>query len=113
MAGTPTRRVFLRFAPILPVAALAACRRPAPTPDEELTSLLQLRDGEKEWLASIREADRRELQAVLASGGDARQTRRAQDLLLRVIGPRDHLYAYVGYPKVPRRRSACDGLLRE
>jgi len=35
------------------------------------------------------------------------------DLLMKVLGRRERLFPYVGYPPLPNRVTACDGLLRE
>ena len=34
-------------------------------------------------------------------------------LLMKVLGRRERLFPYVGYPPLPNRVTACDGLLRE
>jgi hypothetical protein len=106
-----TRRSFL-IATALPAAAsVSSCRRAGP-PEQELAALLGLSAEERSWLAAMTPDDQAHLLAALSAGA-ADSDRRSRDLLFGLVQPRDRLFAYVGYPPVNRRRSVCDGLLRE
>jgi hypothetical protein len=108
-----SRRSFLISA-ALPAAASLSCRKfgPSGTPDEQLATLLGLSTGERSWIEAMTPEDRAHLLGTLSTG-TASDDRRSRQLLFRLIEPRDRLFAYVGYPPVNRRRSVCDGLLRE
>jgi hypothetical protein len=89
-----------------------ACRQSPPeTPEAGLVRLLNLSPDETRWLDVLSPADRRDLHAALASGEPL--TARAVDLLMKVLGRRERLFAYVGYPPVTNSLSVCNGLLRE
>jgi hypothetical protein len=101
------------FCALLAVSLAAACaRRPAPSADPraDLVAALDLRDGESAWLDVLAPDEQRALRDDLFRG-DAGA--RSAELLMRVLGRRDRLFAYVGYPVLPDRLTACDGLLRE
>ena len=101
------RRTFLRLTAALPVSVSAAsCAKRAP-PDERIEELLGL---DRSWVAALAAEDREHLVTALESRS---RDRRAGDLIFRLVEPRDRLFAYVEYPAVSRRRSVCDGLLRE
>ena len=106
-----TRRSFLLATALPAAASLSSCRQ-AGTPEEELTARLGLSADERSWIAALTPDDRAHLLATL-SAGTADSDRRSRELLFGLVQPRDRLYAYVGYPPVNRRRSGCDGLLRE
>lgn len=104
------RRAFLRFAAALPLSSSVISCGEAGSPEDQLLTRLGLSAAERPWVAALGADDQQHLLAALKSGdGD----RRARELLFRLLEPRDRLFSYVGYPAVSRRRSVCDGLLRE
>ena len=104
------RRTFLRLTAALPVSVSAAsCAKRAPT-DERIVELLGLGPQDRSWVAALAAEDREHLVTALESRS---RDRRAGDMIFRLVEPRDRLFAYVEYPAVSRRRSVCDGLLRE
>jgi hypothetical protein len=97
-------------------AALAAGQACSSAPDESvsdgLARLLGLRTpGERAWLASLSKPEQRELYDALRAS-DQQPSRRTVDLVLKVVGRRERLFAYVGYPEL-QRAGICDGLIRE
>ena len=112
VTATLNRRAFWQsLAVSLSAAAAAAQPRPAASPRAELTELLSLRGSEVQWLDSLTSPQ----QAALVTGlrAPGRPSREVVDLLYRVLGRRERLFAYVGYPPLPNRLTACDGLIRE
>ncbi len=110
---TMDRRTFCRVVVGGPLAASAACARPdAESPEAGLIRLLALGPAERPWLRSLTAAEQQELYTALVASRD-RRSRRTVDLLMKVVGRRERLFAYVGYPPLPNRLSACDGLIRE
>ncbi len=98
----------------LTVATLGAGARPAhaaETPREHLARVVGLQGAEVAWLDDLSAAQQRDLLSGLTSPGVP--SRNAIDLLYRVIGRRERLFQYVGYPPLPNRLTACDGLIRE
>lgn len=96
------------------LATLSAGARPADaaqTPRDRLASVLGLAGAEVAWLTDLSAAEQGALLSALTS--TARPSRRTIDLLYRVIGRRERLFQYVGYPPLPNRLIACDGLIRE
>lgn len=93
------------------LAAASACRGPQETTTEALTRLLGLAPEEVVWLGALSEKQQQQLRGAL----DRRGTPSSQtvDLVMMVVGRRERLFPYVGYPPMPNRLSACDGLLRE
>jgi hypothetical protein len=88
------------------------CRRQPPeTPEAGLARLLKLQPSEMPWLDVLSPKERRELHDALAAG-KALSTR-GTDLLMNLLGRRERLFAYVGYPPVTNSLSVCNGLLRE
>jgi hypothetical protein len=94
------------------VGAGEGCRRrSAETAEAGLARLLNLDAAETRWLDALSPQDRRKLYDALTAGralpaGTA-------DLLMKVFGRRERLFAYVGYPPVTNSLSVCNGLLRE
>jgi len=112
VTATLNRRAFWQsLAVSLSAAAAAAQPRPAANPRAELTELLSLRSSEVQWLDSLTAPQQVALVTGLRAPG--RPSREVVDLLYRVLGRRERLFAYVGYPPLPNRLTACDGLLRE
>jgi hypothetical protein len=90
-----------------------ACSTP---PDEDVRSglarLLGLQTpNERRWLDALTEPEQGELHAALLAP-DQQPSRRTVDLVLKVMGRRERLFAYVGYPEL-QRVGICDGLIRE
>jgi hypothetical protein len=106
------RRSFCQIVTGSLVAGIACTRQPGETASDGLVRILGLGPAEREWLRSLSAAEQQELYANLTSSDDHRSPR-TTELLMKVIGRRERLFAYVGYPPLPDRLSACDGLLRE
>lgn len=106
------RRVFWRIVTGSLAAGAACSKLPAENATVGLTRILGLGAAEHDWLQSLSAAEQQELYAALISP-EQRGSARAIDLLIKVMGRRERLFAYVGYPPLPNRLSACDGLLRE
>jgi hypothetical protein len=107
------RRLFCRSLGIalatLGVGATAADGA-EPTLDR-LARVLGLEGAEVAWLDDLSPRERSALLTALTSR--ARPSRVTVDLLYRVLGRRERLFQYVGYPPLPNRLTACDGLIRE
>lgn len=106
------RRLFCRILSSTLVAGAACTRHVAESAQEGLVRLLGLAPSEHDWLQSLSAAEQQELYSALTSSQE-RGSARTIDLLMKVVGRRERLFAYVGYPPLPNRLSACDGLLRE
>jgi hypothetical protein len=106
------RRIFCRIVTGSLVAGATCARPPSESANAGLTRILGLGAAEREWLRSLSPAEQQELYAALTSPRE-RRSARTIDLLMKVVGRRERLFAYVGYPPLPNRLSACDGLLRE
>lgn len=91
----------------------AGCRagRSDEPPREGLVRLLGLEGSEPAWLDALAEGRQRQLYEALLSGEPPAQE--TIELLMRIFGRRERLFAYVGYPPMPDRLEGCDGLLRE
>jgi len=109
------RRAFCR-ALAASIAGTIACsppgRRPTGSPRERLIRVLGLEGPEIEWLSSLSDTEQAELMTGLESPA-ADSTDRTTALLMKLLGQRDRLFAYVGYPQLPDRLEGCDGLIRE
>jgi hypothetical protein len=92
-------------------AALACARREAPQPSD-LGTLLGLDENQRHWLEALSEAEREELAAALAAGGATAASPRSVALLMKVVGRRSRLFAYVGYPEMDDEPDLCDGLVK-
>jgi hypothetical protein len=91
--------------------AAACSTAPAEPPRQGLARLLALKGSEESWLDALSPAEQRDLHEAL--GHPSQQTsRRTVDLVMKVLGRRERLFAYVGYPELPQL-GACDGLIRE
>ena len=90
----------------------AACSPvPAEAPRAGLVRLLGLSGAEEVWIDALSPEEQRELhEAIRAPGG--RPSARTVDLVMKVLSRRERLFAYVGYPELPRV-GMCDGLIRE
>ena len=108
------RRLFCRSLGIalatLGVGARAASGAQQPTLDR-LARVLGLEGTEVAWLNTLSPRERSALLAGLTSR--TRPSRATVELLYRVLGRRERLFQYVGYPPMPNRLVACDGLIRE
>jgi hypothetical protein len=107
------RRTFCAGVVTTVLTAGQACSRP---PDESvpegLARLLGLRTAdERAWLKALSEPEQRDLYDALRASGQ-QPSRRTVDLVLKVIGRREHLFAYIDYPEL-QRVGICDGLIRE
>jgi hypothetical protein len=95
-------------------AALATAGGCSTVPDEAprpgLVRLLGLTSAEEAWLDVLSPEEQRELHQALRAPGET--SRRTVDLVLKVLGRRERLFAYVGYPELPPV-GICDGLIRE
>ena len=92
-------------------AAPSCTRQPEEPARATLARLLGLTAAQAAWLDALSAAQQQELRDALLSP-PAKTDRHTVALLMKVFGPRDRLFAYVGYPELPRI-GACDGLLRE
>jgi hypothetical protein len=112
MAGVElNRREF-----VLAVAAAAASAQGCSSqPDEParatLVRLLGLRENQARWVDALSPAQQDELRTLLLEP-KPQARRQTIELLMKVIGRRERLFAYVGYPALPQL-GACDGLIRE
>ena len=78
---------------------------------DRLAQVLGLKGAETVWLNDLSTRERSALLAALTSG--AAPTPATINLIYKVIGRRERLFTYVGYPPLPNRLTACDGLIRE
>ena len=78
---------------------------------DRLAQVLGLEGAEVAWLNDLSPPERSTLLAALTSR--TRPSRATVDLLYRILGRRERLFQYVGYPPLPNRLTACDGLIRE
>ena len=92
-------------------AALACVPREAPQA-LDLATLLGLDADQRHWLDALTEPERVELAAALAAGAAAASSPRTVALLLKVVGRRSRLFAYVGYPEMDDEPDLCDGLVK-
>jgi hypothetical protein len=76
-----------------------------------LVRLLGLTASQEIWLDVLTEQEQRELYAALGAP-NGRSSRRTVDLVMKTLGRRERLFAYVDYPEL-QRVGVCDGLIRE
>jgi hypothetical protein len=103
------------FCAALAAALVGGCSKaPTPTadPHADLIGLLGLQPVERAWLDSLSAAEQRTLRDELMSAPGT-PSRRSVDLLMKVLGRRERLFAYVDYPPRANGLTACDGLIRE
>ena len=93
------------------LAAGAGCSEPADPAATALPRLLGLGPSETNWITALTEHEQEQLREALVRRGDP--SPQTIDLLMKLLGRRERLFPYVGYPPLPNRLSACDGLLRE
>ena len=105
------RRSVLKLLGGYTAAGLAGCAG-AETPREGLARLFDLSGEEQGWLDALNDGEQRELYYLLTAGGSVANPR-AVRLVAKMLGPRSHLFAFVGYPPARDERSVCDGLVRE
>ena len=107
------RRLFCRSLGIaLATLGVGAAAADAAEPTlDRLARVLGLEGAEVAWLNDLSPRERNALLTALTSR--ARPSRATVDLLYRVLGRRERLFQYVGYPPLPNRLTACDGLIRE
>jgi hypothetical protein len=91
--------------------ASASCSVPVDPAATALPRLLGLSPSELSWLAALNEPEQQQLRDALLSRGQP--TPQTIELLMKVLGRRERLFPYVGYPPLPNSLTACDGLLRE
>lgn len=77
----------------------------------DLPSRLGLDREMESWLATLSHAQQAQLLSALE--GDTAAIPGALDTLVRLLGPRSRLFAYVGYPEATDKMTLCDGLFRE
>jgi hypothetical protein len=106
------RRIFCRILTSSLVAGPACTQMPQESASAGLVRILGLGQAERDWLQSLSPTEQQELYAGLTSS-EERRSARTIELIMKVVGRRERLFAYVGYPPLPNRLSACDGLLRE
>lgn len=104
------RRALLKILGGCAAAGLAGCAA-RETPHDGLIRLFDLEGEERAWLAALPSTEQRELYDLLTGPNPA--DARAVRLTAKLLGGRSRLFAFVGYPPVPDRRSVCDGLIRE
>ena len=106
------RREFWKslFLGLSATAAVAAAPSPGQPTQDQLAEVLGLTGDEVRWLGDLKPPQQAALLAALRAGRPDRDT---VALLYRVLGRRERLFAYVGYPPLPNRLVACDGLIRE
>jgi hypothetical protein len=73
--------------------------------------LLGLTGAEESWLDALSADEQRELHDGIKTPG-RRASRRTVELVMKVLGRRERLFAYVGYPEL-QPVGVCDGLIRE
>jgi hypothetical protein len=106
------RRAFCSLVAASIVGAGQGCgRRPGEAPEAGLVRLLNLQPAETPWLDALSPRDRQALYDALTAGKPISE--HGVDLLMKVLGRRERLFAYVGYPPATNSLSACNGLLRE
>ena len=93
------------------LAAGTGCSEPGDPAATALPRLLGLAPSEAGWIMALTEHEQQQLREALVQRGNP--SPRTIDLLMKVLGRRERLFPYVGYPPLPNRLSACDGLLRE
>jgi len=95
------------------LANVSGCGRAAldETPRQGLTRVLGLEGEEIAWLDVLSEERQRRLLDGLASGGPS--SSETVDLLMQLLGRRERLFVYVGYPSMPNNLEGCSGLIRE
>ena len=93
------------------LAAGAGCSEPADPATTALPRLLGLAPSQANWITALTEHEQQQLREALVRRG--KPSPQTIDLLMKVLGRRERLFPYVGYPPLPNRLSACDGLLRE
>src|SRR5262245_51853918 len=93
------------------VVATAGCSETADPVATALPRLLGLSSSEAGWVGALTEREQKDLRDALLAGGQSAP--RTIDLLMKVLGRREHLFPYVGYPPLSNTLTACDGLLRE
>src|SRR5262245_5509473 len=81
---------------------------PVATP---LPRLLGLAPSEASWITALTEREQQQLRDALVQRGHP--SPETIELLMKVLGRRERLFPYVGYPPLPNHLTACDGLLRE
>ena len=104
------RRALLKLIGGCAAAGLAGCAG-AETPHDGLVRVFDLQPSERAWVGALSAAEQRELYDRLS--GSAPADARAVSLTAKLLGGRSRVFAFVGYPPVPDRRSVCDGLIRE
>jgi hypothetical protein len=106
------RRTFCAGIVTAALAGGQACSSgPQESVSDGLVRLLGLHTTrERAWLKTLSRAEQGELYDALRAPGPP--TSRTIDLVLKVISRRERLFAYIGYPELPRA-GMCDGLIRE
>ena len=96
-------------------ASLATAGGCSTVPDEALrpglVRLLGLTAAQDVWLDVLTPQEHRELYAAMRAP-EQRNSRRTVDLVMKTLGRRERLFAYVDYPEL-QRVGVCDGLIRE
>jgi hypothetical protein len=105
------RREFVLAVAASAASAHACSRQPDEPARATLVRLLGLGEKQARWVDSLSPAQQEELRTLLLEP-DPQARRQTIELLMKVIGRRDRLFAYVGYPALPQL-GACDGLIRE
>jgi len=94
------------------LSAVEACSRAPEEPARDvIVRFLGLTGTEQRWVDALTPPQQEELRARLANPSQLAE-RQTIELLMKILGRRERLFAYVGYPALPRV-GACDGLIRE
>jgi hypothetical protein len=99
------------FCALLAGGLVAGCTAPDDPVATSLPRLLGLAPSEASWIAALTDREQQQLRDALVRRGPASPD--TIELLMKVLGRREHLFPYVGYPPLPNHLTACDGLLRE
>ena len=105
------RREFCLAVAIAAAAGEACTREPDEPARTALVRMLGLSGKQARWVDSLSPGQQEELRAQLLDPDPAAR-QHAIELLMKIFGRRDRLFAYVGYPALPHV-GACDGLIRE
>lgn len=109
MSEVDRRTLLLLFSGVA-AAGMTGCGEPEP-PRAALARVFGLQGEQVRWLDRLNDEQAAELWSALNSSSLA--TSRTVDLIARVLLPRSHVLAFVGYGTVANQTSVCDGLFRE
>jgi len=94
------------------LAAGEACSRtPAEPARDVIVRFLGLVGAQARWVDALTAAQQEELRERIVKPSPV-PDRHTIELLMKILGRRERLFAYVGYPAL-EQIGACDGLIRE